>query len=254
MTSDSPIHQDPRPVLTFVSDVHLGGSPPAEEQVKRQRLEALFDRVEAEGGSLYILGDLFDFWFEYATVIPRVAFGVLARMDALARSGVPVHYLGGNHDFWIEEFLRRETAVAVLPDGVRVRAQDKTFRLFHGDGLGSGDTGYKILKKVLRHPAAIRAFRWLHPDLGIRLALRTSGVSRHHTADHEVPVERIFEEVARPLLEGGDDAVLMGHHHVPVHLQRDPGEFLILGDWFRQYTCARLSGGAFKLTAWPLDS
>src|SRR5262245_61633469 len=90
---------DPRPALTFVSDVHLGGSPEPEETVKRERLFALLDRVGQEQGSLYILGDLFDFWFEYRSVIPRAAVGTIARLDALARSGSPVRFLGGNHDF-----------------------------------------------------------------------------------------------------------------------------------------------------------
>jgi len=244
---------DPKPVLYFVSDIHLGGSSPGEEAVKRERFLALLDRVAAEGGSLTILGDLFDFWFEYKTVIPRVGFGILARLDALARSGVPVRYLGGNHDFWVNDFLRRETAVEVLEDGTRVEAQGRTAVLYHGDGLGPGDHGYKVLKRVLRNPVTIRLFRALHPDLGIPLALSTSGVSRHHTAEKKVDVEALYRSVAVPALRQGADAVLMGHHHVPVHLRRDEGQFLILGDWFYHYTCARLRNGTFELLRWPLE-
>lgn len=246
--------QDTHPVVYFVSDVHLGGSPGNEETVKRERLEALFDRVAREEGSLYILGDLFDFWFEYATVMPKAGFGVLARLDALAAAGTPVRYLGGNHDFWIQDFLERETGVEVVPDGVLLEAQGRKARLLHGDGQGPGDTGYKVLKKVLRNPWTIRAFRWIHPDLGIRLAMRTSGVSRDHTADHDVDVERLYRFVAEPALLGPADAVLMGHHHVPVHWRREAGEMLILGDWFRNYTCVRLRQGTFDLLSWPLDS
>jgi len=243
---------DPRPVLYFVSDIHLGGSAPAEEAVKRERLLALMDRAASEGGSLTILGDLFDFWFEYRTVMPSVGFGVLSRLDALARSGTPVRYLGGNHDFWMSDFLRRETAIEVMEDGARLSAQDRTAVLYHGDGLGSGDRGYKVLKRVLRNPLTIRLFRTLHPDLGIPFALRTSGVSRHHTAEKKVDVEALYREVAVPELTSGAQAVLMGHHHVPVHLRRPEGEFLILGDWFRHYTCVRLLNGAFELLTWPL--
>jgi UDP-2,3-diacylglucosamine hydrolase len=246
-------HQDPSGAIYFLSDVHLGGSPEPAETVKRERLDALLNRVESEGAALYVLGDLFDFWFEYRTVVPSVGFGILSRLDGMARSGVPVHYLGGNHDFWLNEFLTRETAVVVLPDGAAVEAQGRQIRLYHGDGLGPGDTGYKMLKWVLRNRLAIRLFRWLHPDLGIPLGLRSSETSRNHTTHRVVDVEALFEHVALPEFKEGADAVLMGHHHVPVHLNRDAGEFLILGDWFRQYTCVRLTEGRFQLLTWPLD-
>ena len=244
---------DPSSALTFVSDVHLGGSPEPDEGVKRERLSALIDRVGQERGSLYILGDLFDFWFEYRSVIPRAAVGTIARLDALARGGSPVRFLGGNHDFWLADFLKRETAIDVLEDGIDIVAQGRTVRLFHGDGRGPGDHGYKALKRVIRNPVAIRLFRWVHPDLGIPFALWTSGTSRHHTMDRDVDVENIYRHVGAPALQGGADAVLIGHHHVAHHLQRAEGEMIFLGDWFRQFTCVRLEGGRLELLQWPLD-
>ena len=247
-----PTLQEDRPLAYFVSDVHLGGSPPAEEAEKRERLLALLDRVEAEDAALFILGDLFDFWFEYRTVIPRSAFHILARLDQLG-ARLPVRYLGGNHDFWMCDFLRRETRIEVMADGTLLQCQGRRAVLFHGDGLGPGDTGYKVLKKVLRNPLAIRLYRWIHPDLGIPFALRSSGVSRDYTGGHEVAVESLFARVAVPEFSQGADAVLMGHHHVPIHLNPDEGEFLILGDWFSHFTCARLRGGRFELLTWPLD-
>ena len=242
---------DPRPVLYFVSDVHLGRGPPKAEAQKRERLIGLMDRVQEAGGSLYILGDLFDFWFEYRTVIPRAAFGILARLEGLAAAGVPVRYLGGNHDFWLCDFLARETGVEVLEDGALVSAQNQTLRLFHGDGLGPGDTGYKILKRVFRNPLAIRLFRWIHPDLGIGMALRTSHVSRDHTMDQPVDVDRIHTHVALPEFNRGATAVLMGHHHVPELRRGKEGTFMILGDWFKAYTCGRLKDGNLELVRWP---
>jgi UDP-2,3-diacylglucosamine hydrolase len=241
-----------RPVAYFLSDVHLGGGDDASEAIKRERLGALLDRVERDEAALFILGDLFDFWFEYHTVIPRAAFSALASLDRLAGSGLPVRYLGGNHDFWLRDFLRRDTHIEVLADGARVEAQGRRLRLYHGDGLGPGDTGYKVLKRILRNPLAIRLYRWVHPDLGIPFALRTSGVSRHHTGKRVIDVEGLFTHVAVPAFGEGADAVLMGHHHVPIHWQRPEGEFLILGDWFRRFTCARLRGGALELLTWPL--
>ena len=251
--SPLPPISDPAATLWFVSDVHLGGSSGEAEQVKRERLIALFDRVRADDGSLYVLGDLFDFWFEYRTVIPRTAFGVLAALDDLARATGRVHYLGGNHDAWLNDFLATETAVRVMPDGTVVEAQGKRLWLAHGDGLGPGDTGYKILKKVIRNPLAIRAFRWIHPDLGIPLALGSSHVSRESTRDHPVDVDALWRNVALPELQGGADAVLLGHHHVAEHRTEAEGEMVILGDWFRTFSCARLQGGTLELLRWPLD-
>jgi len=246
-----PDRRDDRAVVYFVSDVHLGGSPPEEERRKRDRLDGLLDRVERDDASLYVLGDLFDFWFEYRTVVPRTALGLLARLDGMARAR-PVAYLGGNHDFWMRDFLARETRIEVLEDGVTLHAQGRRARLFHGDGLGPGDTGYKLLKRVLRNPLAVRLYRWIHPDLGIPLALKSSGVSRGHAGDRKVDVESLFRHVAEPEFRRDADAVLMGHHHVAVHLERAAGEMLILGDWFEKYTCVRLTAGKFSLLTWPL--
>lgn len=244
---------EPAERVYFVSDVHLGGSAPEAERIKRERLLALFDRVAAENAALYILGDLFDFWFDYRTVLPKTAFRILTRLDALAAGGMPVSYLGGNHDFWIADFLGRETAIRVLPDGVLLECQGRKAHLVHGDGLGPGDTGYKILKRVLRNRMAIGLFRWIHPDLGIRLAMRSSHASREHTMGHPVDTGALSREVAGPILAGEADAVLMGHHHVAHHEKLETGEFFILGDWFRLFTCVRLAGGTFELLRWPLQ-
>ncbi len=244
---------DPAGALYFVSDIHLGGSSRDSETEKEERLLTLLERVEAESGSLYILGDLFDFWFEYKTVIPRAGFNVLARLDASARAGTPIRYVGGNHDFWMENFLRSETAIEVLEDGTVMGAQGLRLKLYHGDGLGPGDNGYKFLKRVFRNPLAIRLFRWIHPDLGIPLALSSSNVSRDHTSGHQVDVDSIYQHVALPALETDADAVLMGHHHVAVHRTTEAGQMMILGDWFRSYTCARLQNGTLTLLEWPLD-
>ena len=241
----------PSETVYFVSDAHLGGSSPDREAVKRERLHALLDRVEREETALLLLGDLFDFWFDYRTVIPKAAFGILARLDSMARRQ-PVHFLGGNHDFWMMDFLARETAVGVLADGALLECQGRRAVLYHGDGLGPGDRGYKVLKRVLRNPLAIWLFRWIHPDLGIRLGLHSSGVSRSATSTETLDADLLFRTVALPELRARADAVLMGHHHTPVHLTRPEGEFLILGDWFEHFSCVRLRGGKFEVLTWPL--
>jgi len=252
------VRTDDAGTVYFLSDVHLGGSEGPAELRKQHRLEAFLDLVAAEKASLYILGDLFDFWFEYRHAIPKTGFRALARLEALTRGGTPVFYLGGNHDFWMSDFLERETGLTVLPDGVRLEAQGRAIRMVHGDGLGPGDNGYKLLKRITRNPLAIRMFRWIHPDVGIGFALWLSHLGRSCRGEDEaranmhgrVDEAALYRNVARPLMEDGSGTVLMGHHHKPVHMRGDEGEMLILGNWFLDYTCARLTGGELELLQW----
>ena len=249
--SAAAVIQDDHKVIYFVSDIHLGSTTGPRESEKRDRLQALLDQVERDQASLYCLGDLFDFWFEYKRAIPNTAFRELSRLDTLARNGNPVTFLGGNHDFWIEPFLRRETAIRVITDGTVLHAQGRRAWLTHGDGLGSGDTGYKILKKVTRNKTAIRLFRWLHPDAGIGLALSTSHSSRKAHRDFVVDTDKMYREVVAPRLAKDADVLLMGHHHLPFHQQETGREWMILGNWFQDYTCAKLVDGQFTQLRWP---
>lgn len=235
--------------LTFVSDIHFGSS--GENPRKYARFQALVDHVAEAGGALYILGDLFDFGFPYRHTVPKPAVPVLGMLAELIRRGSPVFFLGGNHDHWMLPYLEQETDIQILPEGAVVEAQGKRLVLLHGDGLGPGDTGYKILKKVLRHPAAIAVFRQLHPDAGVALGIRSSHVSRESSTEHPVDTDLLYRHVALPRLQAGADFVLMGHHHVLHREEHGEGTFVILGDGFKQFTCAQLIDGLFTLGAWP---
>ncbi len=230
----------------FISDAHLGSGPDHDMRVRT--LVALLRSFRHDAESVYVLGDLFDFWFEYRHAIPRGHFKVLRALAELVEAGVPVTYLGGNHDFWSGSYLSREVGLEVHQHPITRQHQGRRLFLAHGDGLGPGDTGYRILKAILRHPLAVALYRTIHPDLGIPLAYRVSKTSRQHTAGREVLLDRMARYVVTPRIRAGDDTVIVGHIHDPIHLT-GPGrsEFVIVGDWLEHFTYVRLTGGTLHL-------
>jgi len=155
----------------LVSDVHLGAVPPGTEEAFRRWLR----HVGESGSRLIINGDLFDFWFEYRKVVLGEHVRVLAMLADLVEAGVPVLIMGGNHDWWGGDYLRQRIGVDFRREPARIRVKGKSLLVAHGDGLGSGDLGYRILRLVLRGRFTRWLFRWLHPDLGMRIADRVSG-------------------------------------------------------------------------------
>ncbi|HET9939506.1 MAG TPA: UDP-2,3-diacylglucosamine diphosphatase [Candidatus Eisenbacteria bacterium] len=232
----------------FIADSHLGQGSPESNRSRERDLLAFFDKVHEEKAALYVNGDLFDFWFEYGHAIPKRFVRVLQALGDLRRRGVPVLYVGGNHDFWIGEYLARELDVPFSDVPVPLTLQGRRIYLAHGDGLGPGDHGYKVLKRVLRNRVARGLFRWIHPDIGIPLAAACSHTSRHHAPRPSVSDDDLRDRLAQPRYAEGYDAVVLGHFHRPVHWQGEGKDFLVLGDWVNRRTVVRLAGGAFQLT------
>jgi UDP-2,3-diacylglucosamine hydrolase len=231
----------------FVADAHLGQGSEDSNRARERDLLAFFDRVARERAGLYVVGDLFDFWFEYRHAIPKRFVGVLAALGALARDGIPVTYLGGNHDFWIGDYLRRELGVAYTDQPLSLALQGRKIFVAHGDGLGPGDHGYKLLKRVLRNRAAQFLFRWIHPDVGIPIASATSHTSRRHAPRPKRTEAEMRSFFAEPRYREGFDAVLLAHFHRAIHERSEGRDFLVLGDWIERRTVAKLENGRFEL-------
>jgi UDP-2,3-diacylglucosamine hydrolase len=238
----------------IVSDIHLG-SVPAETERRFRR----FLRFAADSASgLLINGDLFDFWFEYRTVIPSKHYRVLAALADVVEAGVPVSFLGGNHDAWVGGFLRDEVGIELLEGPVEMTLAGRRALVAHGDGVGEGDWGYRLLKRVIRSRLTIGAFRQLHPDWGARIADRVSRTEdRIETGAGEAGRSRAAfirawaeEELRRrPELE----LVVAGHCHVPEVTELAPGRFYAnSGDWIRNSTYLVLApeGGPPELRSW----
>lgn len=234
----------------FLSDVHLGSGRADRNRFREDLLGTFLERRAAHARRLFILGDLFDFWFTYRHAIPREHLATVRRLGALADAGVEISYLGGNHDWWAGAFLRQELGITTYDDPTTVEVQGRRLALMHGDGLARGDAGYKLLKKLLRNPLTIGAYRWIHPDVGIPFAYFVSRLSRGSRDESKVDREWLYRQLALPRFAAGADAALTGHYHHPTHFRREGHDFLILGDWVTNFTFASLREGNFTLERW----
>ena len=237
-----------------VSDIHLGAVPRETERDFR----AFLDHVAREASFLLINGDLFDFWFEYRSVILREHYRVVAKLAEVVEAGVRVAFVGGNHDAWAGSFLRDDVGLEVLQGPVEMTLGGRRALVAHGDGVGTGDLKYRALKAVIRHPLSIGAFRVLHPDLGRRIAGRAS--STEHKAEvgdaRSGGRARYIREWAEGQLRARPeiDLVLAGHAHAPALVEVAPGRFYVnSGDWLaerRNYVVLPVGGGAPEIRSW----
>jgi UDP-2,3-diacylglucosamine hydrolase len=242
----------------FISDVHLGYGPRHEDRVREARLVSVLDRILAEAvrgevAGVFLVGDVFDSWFEFSSVIPRRhvrTLGVLARIADL----VPVEYLMGNHDFGHRDFFLKELSIPVHHGDIERTLGGKRFYISHGDGKAVNDTGYIILRKILRSKL-MRAIYWvIHPDLGIPFAEYLSGRSRAYTDQRDALRKgdglRTFAE--NLLAKGTHDVIVMGHQHTPQIAHTEHGIYVNLGDWIFNYTFGIFDAEGFRLETAPL--
>ncbi len=236
-------------ILLF-SDAHLG-APLLDDDARRQeKLISFLEYAAEQKAKIYIVGDLFEFWFEYRHVIPNTNFAVLAALHQLVRQGTEIHYLAGNHDLWIGEFLEQQVGVKVHKKETEFQAGALQVFVTHGDGTAASDSGYRFLKKIFTSPLNIALFRLLHPDFGIPLARSMSQVSRDQ-GDAKDPMAEEYREYAREQMRKGASAVIMGHTHKPAHELIDGKHFINLGDWITHFSYCEISDGEIALKKWP---
>jgi UDP-2,3-diacylglucosamine hydrolase len=231
--------------IVFVSDAHLGA--PGGDPRREELLDRFLTDLRGQIAGLMIVGDLFDFWFEYRHAIPKGHFRVLRAIAELRADGVAVIYFGGNHDFWAGTYLKDEIGIEVSDGPIEFEIQGRRIYVAHGDGLGGGDLGYKILRRILRNRLCIALYRSVHPDIGIPLAYGVSAVSRRHTEPRETLIPKLVRDIAIPRLRQGADAVVMGHVHEPTHVRLAGGDFIVIGDWLTKFTYAVLEDGEISL-------
>ncbi len=236
--------------VVLIADAHLGVHSREREAAREERLHGFLRSLAGRAARLVVAGDLFDFWFEYRSAVPRRHFATLAILRSLRESGTALTYLNGNHDFWLGRFLAAEVGFETVAGPLALEAQRRRLWVHHGDGLVGGDLGYRALRAVIRHPASIALYGLLHPDVGIPLAHQVSRWSRQSRGESRLEPERLWREIALPRFAEGFDAVLVGHFH-HVYERREPGrEFFLLGDWITRGTHAVLEDGAIRLEDW----
>ena len=242
------------PNYYFISDCHLGfGRDRNADREREDRLLTVLEKIKceakaAEAKGLFIVGDLFDSWFEYRQVIPRRHVRTLGLLADIRRL-IPVEYLMGNHDFGHHNYFQDELNIPIYPGDIERELLGKKFYIAHGDGKALNDTGYLILRKVLRNKFLLCAYSWLHPDIGISIAERMSGGSRNYTDARDALQKqdglRIFAE--KKITDDTFDYVIMGHRHKPEEVQIGTGWYISLGDWLKSYTYGRFDEQGFHI-------
>ncbi len=232
----------------FVSDFHLGEADRARDQLKLERFRKFRRSVAHDIDHLVILGDLYDFWFEYRHLIPKRHLGILIELRKLVEAGVTLSYVCGNHDFWLGDFMTSEVGCVVYPDDLVIDAKIGKVLVLHGDGIAPSDWKYRLLKRVLRNRVNIALYKLLPPSLAYGLAHAVSGGSRN--LGNEKPSERFiaeYHEFARQRLASGYRAVVCGHIHWPEIVPLGNGHYVNCGDWLNFFSYIRFDGENFTL-------
>ena len=241
--------------IYFASDNHLG-APTQEESAPRERIFVEWlDHIKDDVGVLFLLGDLFDFWFEYKTVVPKGFVRVLGKLAELADAGIPIHFFVGNHDMWMLDYLEKEIGITVHHTPQEFTLCGKSFFIGHGDGLGPNDMGYKGMKKVFKNSFFQWCFRWLHPDWGMRLGHYLSVKNKLISGEEDAVFlgeekEWLAQYAKRKHQEKARDYYVFGHRHIPLNIPIEQSRYVNLGDWISHYTYAVFDGKALELKSW----
>lgn len=241
--------------IYFVSDFHLGSYPHEESDAREKRIVAWLQHIRVDAAELYLMGDIFDFWFEYATVVPRGHIRFLGKLAELADQGIRLTFFKGNHDMWMFGYLEKELGARIVSDELIVERNGRKFYLHHGDGLGPGDRKYKGLKKIFRSRLCQWLFARLHPNFGIGIAQRWSRHSRASSGAQEVfqdaDGEWLVQYANGVLNTDYYDYFIFGHRHLPLDLSLDQGSrYINLGEWISYDSFAVFDGENLSLNYW----
>ncbi|CAH1001775.1 UDP-2,3-diacylglucosamine hydrolase [Neolewinella maritima] len=242
----------------FASDFHLGTDARDTSLVRERKLVAWLDHCVAEGAdAIYLVGDLFEFWFEWQQAVPRGYVRFLGKLAELTDRGLLVYVFTGNHDMWMHDYLEQETGVTLYREPVIHEIYGRRVLIGHGDGLGPGDRGYKRLKKVINAPWARWLYGRLHPNLAVQLAMYFSSKSRESQPSREVFLgpdrEWLVAYSERKLREYPDLAYcIFGHRHLPIDytLSDNKARYINLGEWLNAYTYLRMDPQQAELLSW----
>lgn len=240
--------------IYFASDLHLGASALTNNKERELLFIKWLDIIKEDADQIFLMGDVFDFWFEYKQAVPKGFVRFLGRIAEISDSGIPIHLFTGNHDFWIFDYLSKECGIIIHRNTETLILNDKKFFLGHGDGLGAADRSYKILRKIFNNKFIQTCFSWIHPDIGIALARKWSSHSRLKNGNIEADNFR-GEEGEHLILFSKDilkkehfDFFIFGHRHIPSDIQiGNNSRYINLGDWISHFTYAVFDGDKLEL-------
>ena len=234
----------------FISDLHFGLLDNTSEKLREREFVEFLNFSVGKIDKLFILGDLFDYWFEYKRVVQKGYFRTFTALQNLVESGIEVHYFIGNHDFMHRDFFEKEIGVVLHEKELQIELNGKKFFLGHGDGLVENDLGYKILKSILRNKFIQKLYSIFHPDFGIWLASSSSKKSRDYTTEKSYgKVDGLFES-AKKKIDVGFDYVLFGHSHIRREESYKNGKYLNLGTWLSKPCYAKFENDEIEIIEW----
>lgn len=243
----------PQNKIYFASDQHFGAPDAASSKIRETLFINWLDSIKHDAKVLFLLGDLFDFWFEYKKVVPKGFIRVLGKIAELKDSGIDIHFFVGNHDLWMDDYFKTELGIPVYHKPQVFTFNDKVFYIGHGDGLGPGDKGYKRMKKVFTNPFSKWIFRWLHPDIGVRLAQYLSTQNKLISGEEDVVFlgedQEWLVQYAKQLLQNKYfDYFIFGHRHLPMEIKlNNTSTYINLGDWVSHFTYGVFDGEKLAL-------
>jgi UDP-2,3-diacylglucosamine hydrolase len=239
--------------IYFASDQHFGAPTFAKSKKREQLFVQWLDEIKADATELFLLGDLFDFWFEYKTVVPKGFIRVLSKLIELQEKGVKIHFFVGNHDLWMRDYFTKELGVKVYHNTEKFTFNNKTFLIGHGDGLGPGDQGYKFLKKIFKNSFLQWLYRWLHPDLGLAFARYLSLQNKYVSGEEDVAFlgeekELLIQYCKAQYQKEPYDFFIFGHRHLPLEIPiAENSKYVNTGDWVSYFTYAVFDGESLNL-------
>lgn len=242
-----------RDVIYFASDFHLGLKHSTPTREREKKIIRWLDNIRSDCSRLYLLGDTFDFWYEYRKVVPRGYVRLLSKLAEFTESGIEVHLFTGNHDMWMFGYLEEEIGATIYKEPITVELHGKSFFLGHGDGLGPGDHGYKLIKKIFANRVNQWLFAFIHPNLGIKLMQLSSQKSRESELDAPEFLgndkEWLIQFCESKIKEVDIDFFIFGHRHLPIEhtLSNTKSRYINTGDWIKHFTYARFDGTSLEL-------
>lgn len=242
--------------IYFASDQHFGAPTPEESLPREQKFVAWLNEIKEDAAAIFLLGDLFDFWFEYNTVVPKGFVRVLGKLAELKDAGIPIYFFVGNHDLWMTDYFEKELNIPVYHKPKKFTINNRSFLIGHGDGLGPEDKGFKRMKKVFTFPLFKWLFKWLHPDLGMKLGQYMSIKNKLISGEEGAQFlgkenEWLVQYCYRKLATKHYDYFVFGHRHLPLDIDLQKGStYINLGDWISYFTYGVFDGDELKLNTY----
>lgn len=239
--------------IYFVSDFHLGIDCDLTSADREKKIVKWLDLYQHDMEELYLVGDIFDYWYEYKRVVPKGYTRLFGKLAELRDNGIPIFFFTGNHDMWMFSYFKDELGIPIYRKPIELHRHGKRILVGHGDGLGPGDKGYKIIKSIFSNNWCQRLFSWIHPNIALSMMQFFSSKSRAYTADEsqfkDLSKEWLVQYCERKIQDSEYDYFVFGHRHLPINhlLSNGKSRYINLGEWMYVYSYATFDGSQMAL-------